>query len=109
VTGLGFATAHAGFVCLCLAMQRHHEQALGHRRIPPPLRRRLAGGGWLLLAASLALLVHAAGWGLGLVIWTGLLTAAALPVVVLLTYRPRWVMPVAALAVLGGAVSLVAG
>jgi len=103
---IGFAFAHAGFVALCLAMQRHHEQVLGHRRIPPGRQGMLAGGGWLLLAASLAPPVLDSGWGLGLVVWTGLLTAAALPVVLMLTYRPRWVMATATLAVLGGAVSL---
>jgi hypothetical protein len=105
----GFALAHAGFVALCLAMQRHHEQVLGQRRIPPARRRCLAAGGWALLAASLAPPVQAAGWGLGLVVWTGLLTAAALPIVVLLAYRPRWVMATAGVAVLGGLVSVVAG
>ena len=89
---LGLACAHAGFVALCLAMERHHEQALGQRRIPPGRQRLLAGGGWLLLAASLVPVVATLGWGLGTVAWCGLLTAAALPVVVVLSWRPRWVM-----------------
>lgn len=109
MSGLGFACAHAGFVLLCLSMERHHEQVLGRRRIAPLRRRLLAGAGWLLLLLSPLPLVRADGWGLGVVSWTGLLTAAALPVVLLLTFRPRWVMPAAAAAMLGGAASLLAG
>ncbi len=98
---LGFALAHAGFVALCLSLERHHEQVLGQRRVPPARRRWLSGGGWLLLAASLAPPVRAEGWGLGLVTWLGLLTAAALPVVLLLSFRPRWVLAAPVLVALG--------
>lgn len=36
---LSFTLAYAGFTGLCLAMERHHEQVFGVRRIPR--RRRL--------------------------------------------------------------------
>lgn len=83
-----FFLALAGFTGLCLAMERHHEQVFGSRRIPSGRGRRLRWAGWLLLAASLLPPVLAQGWGFGLVSWAGLLTAAALLLVLLLAYRP---------------------
>ncbi|MFC3123745.1 DUF3325 domain-containing protein [Pseudoroseomonas globiformis] len=96
----GFALAYAGFLALSLAMERHHEQLLGTRRIPP-LRRRLCGiAGWLLLGASAVALVNALGWGFGLVLWAGALHAAALTVALLLTYAPRLSLALGGLALL---------
>ncbi|WP_159993201.1 DUF3325 domain-containing protein [Roseomonas sp. 18066] len=89
MTLLGLALAYAGFLALSLAMERHHEQVLAHRRIPARRRQLLFWGGWLLLAASMLPPVAAFGWGLGLVAWTGLLTAAAMPLALLLCYAPR--------------------
>lgn len=89
---LGFALAYAGFLGLCLAMERHHEQLLGSRRIPPLRRRLCFWGGWLLLAASSQAAVQAMGWGAGVVLWLGVLTATALPLALLLTYAPRFAL-----------------
>jgi hypothetical protein len=89
VIGLGFALAYLGFSALCLAMERHHEQVFRSRRIPPWRRRVLSGGGWVLLAASVLPVVHTLGWGAGLVLWTGILTATAMPLAMLLAYAPR--------------------
>ncbi|WP_419899487.1 DUF3325 domain-containing protein [Roseomonas sp. USHLN139] len=86
---LGLALAYAGFLSLALAMERHHEQVFASRRIPVLRARLCFWGGWLLLALSLWPLVADFGWGLGLVAWTGLLTAAAMPLALLLCYAPR--------------------
>jgi hypothetical protein len=86
---LGLALAYAGFLALSLAMERHHEQVFARRRIPAGRARLCFWGGWLLLAAAIAPPVLALGWGLGLVVWTGLLTAAAMPLALLLCYAPR--------------------
>ena len=43
----------------------------------------------LLLAVSPAPRLAEAGWGVGSVLWLGLLTAAALPLALLLPYAPR--------------------
>ena len=94
--GLGAALAYAGFVAMCLAMERHHEQVFRTRAIPPRRRRLLAALGWLLLAASALATVAASGWGLGLVLWAGVLTATAIPLSILLTYAPRVAMMLAA-------------
>ena len=111
MTGLGFASlsfalAYAGFTGLCLAMERHHEQVFGVRRIPRLRRLGLAGGGWLLLAGSL-LLLTAQGAGAGITLWLGLLTAAALALALLRSYAPRRVPAVTlAFAVLAGSARL---
>lgn len=112
MTGLGFASlsfalAYAGFTGLCLAMERHHEQVFGVRRIPRLRRLGLTSGGWLLLAGSLLPLLTAQGAGAGITLWLGLLTAAALALALLLSYAPRRVPAVTlAFAVLAGSALL---
>ena len=89
MTWLSLALAYAGLTGLCLAMERHHEQVFQTRRIPPWRGRLLRAAGWLLLAASLVAAVSDTGWALGIVLWAGSLTAAALLLTVLLPYSPR--------------------
>jgi len=97
---LGLALPYAGFTALCLAMERHHEQVFGQRWIPPGRRRLLRIAGLLLLLASPLPCIAAAGWGVGSVLWCGLLTAAALPLVLLLPYAPRLAVALAPLGLL---------
>lgn len=102
MTILAATLAYAGFAALCLAMERHHGEVFGTRRIPPRRRIALRVVGWLLLAASLPACVAGWGWAFGTVAWCGVLTAAALLVVLLLPYRPRLMAALApALPVLG--------
>lgn len=86
---LGLALPYAGFTALCLAMERHHEQVFGQRRIPTGRRQMLRLAGTLLLMASLLPCLAIAGWSTGTVLWFGLLTAAALSLTLLLPYAPR--------------------
>lgn len=102
MTLLAICLAYAGFAALCLAMERHHREVFGSRRIPPRRRLALRLAGWVLLAASFPACVAGWGWAFGPVAWCGVLTAAALPVVLLLPYRPRAVAMLApALPILG--------
>lgn len=84
--------AFAGFCLLALAMLRHREQMLGKgatgrwQAYARPL-------GWLLLGLSLIPCVAAHGWSMGIVWWLGVLTAAVAPIMLLLTYRPRLLLP----------------
>lgn len=73
---LGFALALAGFAGLALAMDRHHRQ-IRHRPATRHARRLGRAVGALGLAASFAVCVHHAGWGLGPVLWFGLISVAA--------------------------------
>ena len=75
----------AGFAALALSMHKHHRDVFG----TAPTRGRtlaLQGAGWLLLTASVWPCVAHSGWSIGLVLWIGLLTVAALTVALLLTY-----------------------
>lgn len=81
--------ALAGFVSLALAMDRHFEDGFGRDRQPGPWRRWLRLGGAAGLALSLAASLALRGTSQGWVLWLGMLTAAALIVVAMMTYRPR--------------------
>jgi hypothetical protein len=96
MTLLALALAYSGFCSLCLAMDRHHADLFGTR--PSAGRARLLyWGGWTLLALALWLSIAAHGVAVGSVLWVGLLSVAAVTLVLLLTYRPR-LAAVAALA-----------
>ncbi|OZI32221.1 hypothetical protein CAL29_30870 [Bordetella genomosp. 10] len=81
--------AFAGFGAIAASMDRHYEDLLGHEPAART-RRILRGVGYAVLA--LALWPAIAGWGpsVGPVLWFGALTLAALPLGLLLTYRPAW-------------------
>jgi len=64
------------FGALALAMERHQEDVFG-RALARGRTRALRAGGWLALAAALALAVRGQGWSLGLVAWSGHISAAA--------------------------------
>lgn len=86
---LAFALAFSGLAALCLAMDRHHAQAL-RQPCPSTLRRRgLSGAGWLLLASGLGWLAVRQGWPMAVTLWLGLLMAAGMALVLLLSYAPR--------------------
>ncbi|MDR0215855.1 MAG: DUF3325 domain-containing protein [Comamonas sp.] len=71
------AVSCAGFFALALATERHAEHLLGRL---PALRWRMLvrTAGWLLLAVSLAWSIDALGTGIGIALWLGWLSIAAL-------------------------------
>ena len=76
----------AGFAALALATERHAEHLL--RRVPAPQWRLLARVvGWALLAIALALGIVYMGTGLGITLWLGWLSIAALALVFAF---PKW-------------------
>ncbi|MHC8316103.1 DUF3325 domain-containing protein [Pseudomonas sp. LB3P31] len=101
---LALLLCYSGFTALCLSMDRHHANLLGHK---PTVRRRqiLKLAGWLLLAASPWTLVARMGWGLGLVEWSAVLMLSALTLVLLLPYRPRLVLVLAGVSLLASPVA----
>lgn len=106
---LGFALPYAGFAALCLAMERHHEQVFGHRRIPRRRRHVLRMVGWMLLIVSPIPCITVLGWGIGSVLWCGLLTAAVLPLTLLLAYAPQMAVSLAPAAMLLGVLTALLG
>lgn len=84
---LGAALSYAGMAALCLGMDRHHRQVWAGTA--PARQRLLRTLGWLLLAAAIWPCIRAWGGSVGVVIWFGLISAAALVLVLLLPYRPK--------------------
>lgn len=103
---LGLALAYAGMAALSFAMDRHHEQLTRRREVPVRLRVSLRMGGTVLLAAAAVPCVSAWGATVGTVAWLGLLSACALPVALLLPYRPRGVAWLAAFAAVASCIGL---
>jgi hypothetical protein len=103
---LGVALAYAGMAALSLAMDRHCEQLTGLREVPVRLRMSLRLAGTALLAAALVPCVMAWGASVGTVAWLGLLSAGALPVALLLPYRPRGAAGLAVLSAVAGCAGL---
>ncbi|WDY58820.1 DUF3325 domain-containing protein [Pseudomonas sp. PSKL.D1] len=99
----------AGFVGLCLAMEKHFHELLGRKARPAQLRA-LRVGGWLLLALSLFQAVHLRGWAHGLVEWSAVLMAGVTLWVFGLPYQPRLLLGLAAVSlVLGPLFAIFAG
>lgn len=92
--------AFAGFVALCLAMEKHFSDLLGRKPRPRHLHL-LRFAGWLLIL-SLVLSVHQRGWALGLVEWTAVLMAGVTLWVFGLPYQPRLLLGLAAASVVLG-------
>lgn len=85
----------AGFVGLCLAMEKHFNELLGRKPTASQLRS-LRLGGWALLLLSLVLAVQLRGWAFGLVEWTAVLMAGVTLWVFALPYQPRLLLGAAA-------------
>jgi hypothetical protein len=67
-------------------MPRHHAQVFGAGS--PPSAPWVKVVGWLLLTLSFAPCLVIAAFSLAILRWFGVLTFAALAVVLLMTYRP---------------------
>lgn len=88
---LGLILSCSGFSAIALSMRRHHQDVfvmpLGRRR-----KQMLAAIGWLLLGASIWPAVAGQGISVGIPFWFGIITLAALIVVMSLTYGPSAVL-----------------
>lgn len=96
---LGGALCYAGMAALCLSMDRHHRQVWAGTA--PARQRGLRILGWLLLAVAVWPCIQTWGGPVGVVIWFGLLSAAALLLVLLLPYQPRGAALLMGLTMLG--------
>lgn len=84
---LTFILSYLGFASLALAMDRHCKQVC--QRVPSQkMRLTLRVIGFTALSAALVASIIHMGWDVGMVLWLGLLTSAALSLVLVLTYWP---------------------
>lgn len=98
----GLMLACCGWAALSLAMDRHYADIHGRGKEPSVATRRLFRAmGTLALLAVFAICVALEGWTIGPVLCLGTLTAAALLLVLLLSYAPHRV-------VAGGKIAVVA-
>lgn len=91
----GLASAAGGFAALSLAMDRHWEGLHGRGNLPGDHTRRMlrwSGGGGLLV--SLLVCLNVWGASQGWVAWAGMLTAAAIGLVLVLSYAARAIVRV---------------
>jgi len=86
---LTLALCYAGMTALCLALRRHRDQVFQRRirRSPwePVLLRVL---GIVCLGLALVPCVRGQGAAVGVIVWCGFVSAAALLLTGLLAYRP---------------------
>ncbi|HWK55650.1 MAG TPA: DUF3325 domain-containing protein [Hyphomicrobiales bacterium] len=105
MTTLAFALCFLGFICLSLSMNRHYRQLWPQGTPSRTQVWTLRGVGYCSLALALAPAIAAQGTAVGIVLWCGLLTVAALLQAMLLTYRPLWITRCGAAVLLVGAVA----
>jgi len=100
---------YAGFVGLCLGMDKHFTELLG-RKPRAAQCKVLRIGGWALLLVSLLLALRGPDLALALVQWIAVLMAAVSLWVFGLAYLPRLLLGLAALSlVLGPLLAVLAG
>ena len=102
---LGFALNYLAMTTLCLAMSRQHK-LLFSAALSPARQRLLRVLALPALTGGLALCGVAAGGEIGTVFWLCQLMLAGLLLVVLLAWRARWVLPLAALLPAAGGLTL---
>lgn len=82
--------AGLGFAWLALSQERHHERVGGHLPVSPRAlwTRRVIG--FVSVALVLPLCTASQGASFGSLLWTMLLSAAAMAVAFTLAWRPHW-------------------
>lgn len=103
-----YALAYAGMTALCLAMEKHYVQAMRGADLPAGRKKCLKVMGWSLLALGILSSIH--GWNptIGIVVWSGFVSVAAISVVLVLSYFPTQVVQIGASALVMGLLSLLA-
>jgi hypothetical protein len=89
------AATYLGFALLALSQDRHWHHLGGGRHCPPRLVWLLRTSGYGLLLASLVLALWRDGPSFGALVWVTALSICAFAVVATLTWRPRWLRPLA--------------
>ena len=88
-----FAWAISGFLLLALTIDRHYQDVYGKSAV---LNKRylkmLHAFAWAALLISFISIVIYKGWFVGPVAWMGLLAVTAFGLMLLLAYKPSWVI-----------------
>ena len=89
------AACYAGFALLALSQDRNWESVTGARHLPPGRALPLRLLGYSLLAVGLAPALLRDGAGFGSLLWGVSLSLGAIAIVATLTWRRRWLRPLA--------------
>ncbi|MDX3911620.1 MAG: DUF3325 domain-containing protein [Sphingobium sp.] len=103
---LSLAMAFSGFTVLSLSVPRHHRDMIGGTPAQATTTA-LRGVGYALLGLALWPCLTAFGTSVGLILWLGLLSAAALLLVGLLAWRPRLTLQIGLGAMLAPVICLI--
>lgn len=103
-----YALVYAGMTALCLSMEKHYAQAMRSADLSPGRKKCLKILGWGLLALGILSSIY--GWSptIGVVVWSGFVSVAAISIVLVLSYFPTQVVRIGAGAVIVGLLSLLA-
>lgn len=103
---LAFALAYLAMLLLCLGMSRHRGVLLQvETRLPAKAVMRLLAAA--CFGASLWFCIASQGGEVGAVLGFCLIMLSGILLVLLLAWRPRWVLPLTPLLLIGGAMQSV--
>ena len=106
-----FLFCFAAWLAMALAMDKHHEDALGREASPARLRH-LRSAGWVILLASLWLATRTPAGvpaSLGITAWAVALSVAAVAATAALTWLPQRAPPLGAASLAAGLLAYVGG
>lgn len=90
-------SAYLGFAALAMSQDRHWHRLGGASRCPRRVSAVLRAAGCGLLLAALVLALVRDGVAFGFLLWATVITLAAFLVVATLSWRSRWLRPMARL------------
>ena len=82
------ALSYVGLVALALAMDRHQNQAFG-RPLPPVRSRGIRVLGWVLVLGAVMPAIDGWGVSVGISLWLGVISLAAVGCGLMFSYVPR--------------------
>jgi hypothetical protein len=91
------ATAYGGFALLALSQRKHWTLITGSTMCPLSVVRGFRAGGSVLLALSFAVALWRDGVSFGALLWSIVISVAAIAVAFTLTWRPHWLRRIATL------------
>jgi hypothetical protein len=96
---LAFWGSGLGFIAMALSQERHWERVSGLQTAQRVSQRALAVAGLVLQVCALGLMLRSQGPSFGSLMWTVMLSATAMAVAFMLSYKPHWLKLMAAWAV----------
>ena len=92
---LSFLFAYFGFAALSLSKNRHYQQVWPHKKLVDSTEKILTTLGWILLAFSSLYIFQSAKVSIAITEFLGILTIAALVLILQFSYFPHTVAGVA--------------